>query len=364
MQHGLDRVNSVYIAHTPYHVLLSLYLSLDQHAHENHLIVIGDTSRLLEFATTINKCWNPSPFKHTTYLSGMYEKSNWLTKQLLKKKNVKFMKKYFQNHSFQNIYVFNDRRPEIQAALYFSKKFGVNTAIYVEDGSIAYSSYRLRKFPLHIAFLAKLLFGFWWENISFFGGATWIDEVKLLFPDMARPELQLKPISGISKNNLEKLRNPSWIREILLTFNLEVENIKDIDAILVISHSEHVHGRHYMKWMEVLDLIDNNNLRAAVKYHPGESKKDFLSIRGRERYFLLPQSLPVELLYILLGRQMKYVVGSDSSSLLTARWFLEDVIVCSIAPALGYVEDRLMRVFNRTGIRLIHNLNQLNEILR
>ena len=360
-------MKNIFIAFTPYHVLLSYAIALkEESSAENYLSVISDFSDVDPLIRSL-KGWSRCPFAQIECLPGVYGQASMSRRRFTVRRNLTAITHFVSRQKFGRIYVFHDGRAEAQAALHFAKKGNKGTVgVYVEDGAGAYSSYGPTKRPLHKLLLGKLFYGLWWEDISVLGTSRWIDEVKAIFSQFVRPELRLKHVTSIPRYALLELRNQEWPHEYLKTLGVGIAELNNLDAVLIVEHSEFASRIPGYKQVigEVLTVAKKQGLRLGVKYHPRELLGDFLSVGNTERMILLPQSLPIELLYIIALKQIRFVFGNISTSLLTAKWLLDDVAVLSVAPLIGQTGPQLLSVFHELDIKILNNVTEIEATVR
>jgi len=128
-------MRNVFVAFTPYHVLLSCGIALDQESSaENHLIVTSNFSGVGALLYSLKR-WELSPFARIEGLPTTYGRNGRFKRRFTIRKNITMIARYVCRHSFGSIYAFNDTKPEAQAALHFAKKDNRNAVgAYVKDG--------------------------------------------------------------------------------------------------------------------------------------------------------------------------------------------------------------------------------------
>jgi hypothetical protein len=361
-------MKNIFIAFTPYHVLLSYAIALNEaNSGENHLFLISDFSYVEPLIHSL-KGWSRCPFAQIECLPGVYSQESMSRRRFTVRENIAPIMQSVRENGVRRVYVFHDGRAEAQTALHFAKKGNKGTVgVYVEDGAGAYSSYGSTKRSLHKLLLGKLFYGSWWEDVSVLGTSRWIDEVKAIFPQLVRPDLRMKHVTSISRHALLELRNQDWPYEYLKTLGVRIAELNDLDAILIVAHSEFASQIPGYKQVikDVLTAAKDQGLRVAIKYHPREPLGDFLSVGNADGVVILPQSLSIELVYILTPKQVRFVVGDISTSLLTAKWLLDNATVISIAPLLGQSDSQpLIKVFRELDIKIVTNFRAIGEILQ
>ena len=358
-------MKNVFISFTPYHILLSYAIALDEEkSAKNCLFVISDFGDVDPLVYSLEG-WSRCPFAQIERLPGVYGQVSRFRRHFIIKRALIPITEFITRHKIECVYVFNDGRPEAQAALHFAKKANKSTVgIYVEDGAGVYSAYKSTKRPLYKILLAKLFYGPWWQDVKVLGTSRWIDEVKAIFPQLVRPELRSKPITSISRYALLELQNQEWPYEYLENLGVKIGELNDLDAVLIVAHSEFARRiPRYKRVIEnVLAIARSQGLRLAIKYHPRETLGDFLLVGNTEGIIVLPQSLPIELVYIFTSKQIRFIVGDISTSLLTAKWLLDNAMVVSIAPLIGQTDSQLFRTFHELDIKIVNNMVEVKEI--
>lgn len=361
-------MRNVFIAFTPYHILLSCGIALDQSdLADNCLFIVSDFSDVEPLIHSLEG-WNYSPFAQIECLPGIYGQDRKYRRRFISRKNLTTITEFINKHQVSRIYVFHDGRAEAQAALHFAKKDNRDAVgTYVEDGAGAYSSHVPTKRPLHTLLLGKLFYGPWWEGVDVLGTSRWIDEVKAIFPRLVRPELRLKHVTSIPRHALLELRNQEWPYKYLEALGMQIAELEHLEAVLVVAHSEfaaRISG--YKQAIEdFLAIAKSQALRLAIKYHPREPLTNFLSVAEAEGISILPQSVPIELVYIIASEKIRFVIGDISTSLLTAKWLLSNVTVVSIAPLLGQSDSQpLIKVFRELDIKVVTNFRAIGEMLQ
>jgi hypothetical protein len=244
------------------------------------------------------------------------------------------------------------------------KQNGIN--IYVEDGAAAYCSYKLNGIRVYEELVAKIIFGSWFENIKVLGTYKYIHEVLAFYPEMVRFELKKKITKKLPETLFNELKG-EFTDTLLKNFDLNSRCIH-YDCIIVAPSSDYLESiqntdfEYVYKYIGNLLQKDFNDI--GVKYHPIENKGDFLNFVGNRKFKLIPQALPLEIIWLLLLKSPpKFVVGDISTALLTCNSILRNTSVVSIAKILDLPYDYLFDTFSNIGIKTPKTLIEFSFLL-
>ncbi len=357
----------IFVAFSPYHLLLSLVLARNQNDKVvNHLVVVSDFGGANTLLDALNS-WSQSPFASIVSLPGTYGNPGMLRTAFIMRRNARTIERLVLHENFDYVYVFNDLRAEAQAALYYSQR-GNRTAlgVYGEDGSAAYSSQRRRRQNTPRLILQKLLFGTWWEDVGVLGTCSYVDEVRALFPQFVRPELKLKPVAHVPRDAFLRLRHEEFLFNYLEAMGMTRSELYYADLILVVEHSDDILQipDYRLAFEQLLASAVSHDLRVAIKYHPRDVRRHFISIADVPDVLILPRWLPIELVYLLAGHRIRYVAGDMSTALLTAKWLLDNTTVISLMRMAGREDASLLETFDKLGVKLVSNAREIDEALR
>jgi hypothetical protein len=360
-------MKNIFITFTPYHILLSYSVAFTHHRFEdNILFVISDFAGADKLAKII-EISNNSVFKKVHVLSGNYGKKYEFLKWFVARKNIVELKNILNDFRINRAYSCHDQKAEGQAAFFFTKKNNKNAqCVYIEDGSGAYSESVNKKKPFVKILLGKLLYGFWWKNERISGFSQWTDKIMVVFPQFIRDEIRKRDVIPIKKEEVLKLRQEDIFSNWIKLFEIDLHRLEKIDMILLINRSGSAKlYPEYKKVMKALLRIGiANGLNIALKYHPRETLKDFLSVKNEDKIIILPRALPIEIIYLMKPDSLKFIIGNISTSLLTAKWLLDDCKVFSIAPLFCHYDQRLLKMFKEIDIQLINGENEFEKIFR
>lgn len=345
-------MTSLYIARTPYHVILANGLALESEEPPSDQYLVGVLDSDMERLLASLRESDDVPFADVRELPGSYDCTPRRAQFRAKLNSVKVRRQVTRN-GIDRIHTFHDNRPEDQAALdALNGNDSITDArgIYVEDGAIAYF-YRNHEWTLLETAKMKLFYGPWRTNVSEHGTSKWIDEVRASFPEHVRPELRERATVPLPRREVLSLADRSWFRRYVEESGADDE-LDAIDGMIFVALSEDVSpdGEYAETVRSLVETFADRGHRVGIKYHPRETSP-FLNLDGSDAV-VLPQSIPAEVLYVADPDAIRFVVGNVSTSLLTARWLLDDVPVISLARILGTDLTRLVSVFEKLDVHV------------
>lgn len=360
------RLRQVFVAHTPYNVLLSCGLALSQDGEtESVLFVLRDCagSEILENALST---WASSPFSEVCMLPGWHGEESLFRRTLVSRENISSLKRAMAEGEFARIHVFNDMRAEVQAAIRSVKRTSASArAVYVEDGTAAYHSSPASRVPGRLARIArKLVYGMWWEYLDVIGTSRQIDEVRAMFPALVRAELRGKNVTGLPIDHLLGTEVLEFAKSYGNAIVDPRDLTRDVACLLLPTTSRAVIDRstYGNALVEACQAVMDKGLAAAIKYHPAEREKDPFGL-GKLGVSVLPAGMPAEFIYILNRRSLEYVIGDNSTALMSARVILPSATSISLAPMLGLIFPSLQDVFTAVGIQSVGAVSELKQIM-
>jgi hypothetical protein len=187
-----------------------------------------------------------------------------------------------------------------------------------------------------------------------------------MFPQLVRPELRLKPVAGVPRDALLRLRLEEFPSNYLEAVGMTRSELHCVDLILVVDHMDGVLQipAYRLAIEQLFASASSHGLRVAVKYHPRDVRRHLFSIADVPDVLILPQWLPIELVYLLAGHRIRFVVGDVSTGLLTAKWLLDNTTVISLMRMVGREDASLLETFDELGVKLVSNAREIDEALR
>jgi|LDZR01.1.fsa_nt_gi hypothetical protein len=373
-------MKSVYLAYTPYHILLSSVIATASDTNkEKALLIFKDFVNPEVFASVLRK-WKLNPFDEILLMNGVYDAQQYNRRfeKLIKpdssfniiRRNVDNVKRYIKKNNIINkVFTFHDGRAESQIAEYINHKKG-GTNIYVEDGAAVYNDHIFPKPSPFVDLFHKIYFGRWFQFIRFHGDYEYTHKIMALRPDLVRPDLRFKKIERIPVEALSILRIDKFIFNILKEYGSP--KISKPDILIVLPHSEFLLGNNiyeqYITIMRsILDLAHDRHIY--FKYHPREKVPYFNDmVTNKDMHVIeIPQGLPMEVMYLhILHTPPKVIVGDISTSLVLAGiLYGKRSTIISILRLLGLKKyPYLEKVFERLGVLVPDTVNELKEIMK
>ncbi|HOA81671.1 MAG TPA: polysialyltransferase family glycosyltransferase [Defluviitaleaceae bacterium] len=364
-------MKDVFLAFTPYHILLACALIFDmEQSSEIDLIIFRDFFEADKFANSIAKTEiadradiyiRKGTYESRTYNSYIQRFIRKDSELNIQQENIRFIKNYFkENPDIHIVYSFNDARGECQLAYYLNKKRG-GTNIYVEDGFAVYSTQTSPSPSIAGRVYNRVYNSPWHQFIKYHGGYKYTSKIMCLKPSLIRDELKCKPIQEISRKTLCNLKKNS-ITDILL-HDYRFSRHKNIDTLIILPHSEflqqHSYFEPYVDLIEkILAITEDLGMGVYVKYHPRE-KNYFLQSIDRS-VELIPQGLPAEALFLhLVNYNPKLLLGDISTSLLTGKIICESTSVVSLLNLYGKDYFNTSDFMIKAGIFVPSNIHEL-----
>lgn len=272
-----------------------------------------------------------------------------------RKRNAAQILAFAKANSVGRVCVGNDRHVEFQSVVYFLRKVRPDVrTVYLDEGLFSYVG---RKASQSFAErwldqgLKKLVYGFWWQTPPTIGASKYIDEVWLAYPDLACSVLQTKskrplPLSGIAGDAFQTFIG-CWAGLYDLPARLD-----NVDYVLTVTDEKNFSRfPHYREALtQLVTLLVEQDKKVAVKYHPNANGCDLLGLGAiSEKVAILPSAIPFEVLLPLLSRAT--LIAEFSSTLLTARLLVPEIVIWSIRHAQQKVPDELRGLFDKLSIK-------------
>lgn len=367
-------MKSIYVAYTPYHILLSCGIARTcDDAEKKYLFIVHDFADAEKLYAAV-KGWAGSPFAGVWLLAGdHYAKRKGMSSAVRASSgNMPFLKSFYRDeiNGPAVVHIFNDNKPESQLLASLGNRRG-GTTIFVEDGIIVYWD---QVYP-DIRFLHKLILKAFWgpgyRHIRVFGTHPLIRKRMVFYPESLRPELRDgRENTRIPKEALTSL-DSGLVRGLLDQYGVSREAI-DSCCLVLLPHTDVAR----VLGMEPLRKLYDTAVRTAVtrfgsvsiKYHPRETAGDYLGLGTIPGVKILPNALPVEVLYAATAADPPMAVIDDiSTALLTARMMYPDrVQIISLMKALQVPAQfaATEKVFGLVGIAMPARTDEIAGLMR
>ena len=366
MNKGRYQENLVFIAHTPYHILLSVALAFAHVVrHSNkvriYLVIVND----FQDSSLYKKCldlWENNPFSQILVLPNCKVKQR-LLHYILQRKNTLIITKFIKKITPNIIYVFNDLSCEAQVALYTQHQLKFGKSIYVEDGAAPYISYEKVPISKVKLFLKRIVYGNYFINLFNHGTHPQITEMWVNFPEL----INKKSYSNIKINKInyklfDIFRNNQFLEMLTKQKGYSLNDFDKISYIVILpfSDSYKMNRKIFYTFKILIKELTKNKIRFAIKYHPREKCYDYYIPIKNKFICEIPKFLPIELLYVLMRNKTEKItiVGLSSTALITAGIFLKNARIYSLCRITG-TRPRLINKFRDFGIEDIKSIEQI-----
>jgi len=352
----------VYVAYTSYHVFVSLLMAFSdsERRYDLHLVIVSNFADADLLSQALSK-YKAIPFKSITLIQGEYnckEKKfpiSFINRYLGVRKICLILKDFIKKGDFSHIYLFNEERPYSLAIMDYINKIDRKMCLsFVEDGLVTYNSYVENK-DFHYILLGKIFYGFWWKNIEVMGRSACFNDIFIMFPQFVRPELDCKKIKKIPIENLEKIRKNRIAENILVEYDISVNELVSLHTIILLSHSSVIERFPMYKdvILGVIKKAQETGYKVAIKYHPRDNgATDFLGLRNEPNIIFLRSSAPLELIYLAAKDNIRLVIADLSTAILSASLILDKASVISTSLLLGNIDNRFLIMAESLGIHL------------
>jgi hypothetical protein len=336
---------------SPLHLLFSSNLALRHDTDHNTVVMMPREKRQFSPLADI-VAQDTSIFDQVI----SFETGNLRGKFAERRRRMAVIKKALLETPADRIFTGTDRRVEFQYAMHIAS--GLNpdvTGIYVDDGMASYLGHRSMHNIAHRyidPLFKKLTYGWWWSNPLTIGCSAWISEAHVAYPDLVHELLKSKKVLPIDRDVFKDPRFMELCRRLLQSRNVDDHSLRDIDAIIVLTHeSFYPDADTHLQSLVDAVLQYDPSFRIAVKAHPRSEKTGSYPAMFPDILFL-DSKVSMEL-YLPLVKEQCVIVGDISSVLFTANWFNEGtrIVAVNLADAVpAYLEDNLVRLFRELGI--------------
>lgn len=362
----MNSETDVFIAYTPYQVLLSYAIASDLSTGVQYLYIIpafdtDSAERLVELFSgtgvfdTVEQ--RPGKFNGGRRRPIEEQRSNI-------KHNISFFQKFIGKNGVRTVYASVDMKEVVQAAMSESPH-----NVYIEDGANAYGSnekeWAIYRSPLKNKLIFRLQCGFWWQSVNVYGTSTYIDEVRAVFPDQIRPELANKQVQEISRDPLLQLASSPSLSNYFESFDISNGNFPQVDGILLLPHSSAIESNENQgnEFQQLVNLLEESPYQVLIKYHPRDMNPEAVFEQSKLTMPMLPSHVPVELLYIWFQDSIRLVLGEHSTAVYTAQWLCDDADVFSLGQFIETPDSALLRSFEGMGITTLKDVDELWDFI-
>lgn len=351
---------NLFIGFTPYHAFLSIGLNAQFGMSRDTVMMIGDSAGA-ELIADVLKRSDASPFHTVQYDADPTTRQTLPGRVLSLRKNSRRIARHLLNSEYNRIVVFNEQRPESQAAIYWSKRaFPATRGYCAEDGWTAYLEdvYQFTHHP--VARVArKLAYGFWWEDVATAGGYSSADGLLTVAPKAVNGQRGC-PVMEICRDHFFTDSMQVLAGEVLEAEGFSTDDLSAIDAVVFLARSTIVQKlKNYPAMVtRAIGALRSRGMRVAIKYHPREPRQNPYGLDGLPEIVQLPAALAAEFLLINADARFRVVLGDITTSLMTAKWLFPESSVLCFKTVVETLCPDLASVFSRSGILLVDDLER------
>lgn len=361
---------NLFVAHTPYHIILSLTLVSTIFERDNNILIICRDFELKNFNIELLEQF----FDLVYVLEGSFDISkNDLISKVKRvrqyKTNIDFIIRIIAEYKIKLLFIFNDTIPVEKKVLETVKKNNFDSdikVVYVEDGFGAYVSHEglfnnnvLTKIK---DFLKKRIYSIKKES-PIMGGSEEIDEYMVLFPKLLnRQFLQRKVIKEITRDQL--------VIGIYNAYSNYIKEMNDFDKCIIIflDHTDlfKVYNGLQEKYINViykiLELAKIQDMKIYLKYHPREKEYYIKNVKKFNNLDFINKCIPSEAVFLKCNKNSIIITGL-STSLVTASKLDEHFMRISLMKILNIYNKRVADTYQKLGIFLPENFGELQAEL-
>lgn len=324
---------NLFIALTPYHLILSRILSSYRDC--DHVLLVDETGRLESLRDRFEQGFHSGLFYFHPEYDGKLRKIASLTKRLNLHSEIRSRMPAIFSNRYDSVFVFNDSPYEVQYII--SSLLGRPQVTYIEDGSAPYNGHKLKR-SWFSRILARILLGDYADPCTILGTSKYVDHSLLTFPDLARKENLRGKVSKIkfAADHLNLLRG--WATSIF--DGAPFVRSLDSGTLLLPPRLDKVEGGQ--RSLQALLRLATKSGKVYLKRHP----LDQTNWSVGENLIEIPSEIPAELLLSFFN--INRVIGDSSTSLMSIKRLYPAVDVVALTSG----NDLFARVLMRLGVKL------------
>ncbi|GAB4574268.1 MAG: hypothetical protein Kow0077_19910 [Anaerolineae bacterium] len=352
-------MHTVFLAHTPLHLLFTLSLVRDVDFQPAHVILVEDWPGVSAIASRLPDLLPPD--SRVSVLPGAATpRPRWLRRYPVSRlanhlplvQAVRRARQLLAGQDVRRVCLFIDHRPDVQQIAGAVKAANPGCRIaYVEDGASAYVNelppqHRLAKrFPL--AF--RLVYGRYFEQVCGQGQFSLLDEAYLLYPSLASRALSRLPVHRIPPLSLTSQE----VDQLLRLFGSDTPRLPPDQPVVFVALplSLVVTPALEARLGEVLAGYAAAGSTLLFKPHPRETRPWAAQPRLAGSSIWLNPAVPGEVVLAWLGGRLQAVVSGLSSMLYTARWFNPAASAVLVDVPDVMIPPEVARVFQAAGVQ-------------
>lgn len=338
-----NMLKSIYIATTPYHVLISC----NRCEMGDYIICAGqyEIDGMIEemIAKTFGRtnCLIIDSFKN--YKDNLF-------KLFFFQINIKHCLNKIRGIHFKRVLIFNDVDPVVQ---YCINIINSEKIVLIEEGIGLYRD-TVRRNICFFKVLGKFFFGSAYENISRIGESGKVAQIECMFPEQLSLKQKMKKINKMSLANYDRLSKLIGINQIASDFWFIGQPVVE-DGVL--GEDE------YINIINRLLSLTEKNIRWIIKPHPREEISKYEKIKNRKILIIENFQVPVELMLNSVG--FTKIITLYSSAILNLK-NIQNVTCISLLHVVcqKLVDYKIEELFQKNGIIIPDNWDDLKNKLK
>jgi hypothetical protein len=339
----------LFIAHTTGHLLSAWAIALSSsELCESHLWFLEDVMR-----PRCEPLSDGHPFAEVTVFPGLHGARSLGERRRRVRRNCRSLEAASRLLRPDEVYVFNDSRPEIQACLCLASDLTpAPRCIHIQDGAGLYSTYvRGGRSRAAIA-LGRIFYGAFFTDVPVHGTSPWISEIRAAFPACVRPELRAMHAERIPFERLTAL-SQTLLDAVFPALRSSTFAIPAGAIVIAAPHPDlPVDGITLASVMGFLQrAMTERGIPFVLKPHPAIGSPTV----PPGPFFntpLLEAETPLEALLLAARHNIRALVGVVSTSLIMARCLVPEIPVISLAGMLGLEDRGLLQTFESLGVAI------------
>lgn len=232
--------------------------------------------------------------------------------------------------------IFNDREEAGQTALiHTARRVPQAQRCCVEDGAFAYTNFVYRPHGMATRLRQTMRLGRHWHDVRVLGTHPLVQQFIAIHPQLLRPELRERQVQAFPAHALKSPALVSLAAALCAATGFEPQAVPAGSTVLTLSHSDYAARNPAYRHMitACTNALVGRPGPFFVKYHPRESHTDYLGLCAPDVAQEIARSLPVECMYLMLRDRPLTVIGSMSTTLLTAGLLMPQVRCAALVHA-------------------------------
>lgn len=345
---------NLFYASTPYHLLLCHVLALSDCSNEQNVLLLGDNIATLTKSYALFQQLLPNVFCKVYRLETTHGLHNNLRLFLLKKKMLGKLTQLVTEEipPIEKFYYSCDWKSDVTYISYLLQAAETKFC-YFEDGVNTYTNYNIIPKNWLERVSEKIAYGKWRINTKENGHLNKGASIHALYPEL---------LPAIFSNDVKYYINPD---KLLLAMNAGgIKNLPDnLQRCLncgineIITLDEWLNDAYIAVVKQEIEQAQNKGWVVAVKKHPTAEYGNIIEkLDANGKLIDLPKEYPVEIYYLLFSNTLKCIVGSTSTTMLTAKWLLPETEISALYTDSSTAEisyaPQLFDMFRKIGVQV------------